>query len=84
MKVDQVTQPNHFAILIKPHVKICFEYCCLMLITVDALLYSLLCIVGESARLDNNNRCNNCGYPIPIIGKLNRQHNTRNLFQILQ
>ena len=37
-----------------------------------------------SWNLDNNNCCNNCGYPIPIIGKLNRSSRKRNLFQILQ
>ncbi len=36
-----------------------------------------------SWNLDDNNRCNNCGYPIPIIGRLNRD-SKRNLFQILQ
>jgi pyruvate formate lyase activating enzyme len=38
-----------------------------------------------SWNLDDNNRCNNCGYPIPIIGKVNRNTSRkRNLFQILQ
>jgi pyruvate formate lyase activating enzyme len=35
-----------------------------------------------SWNLDNNNCCNKCGYPLPIIGKVNRSR--KNLFQIIQ
>ena len=35
-----------------------------------------------SWNLDNNNCCNKCGYPLPIIGKINRSR--KNLFQIIQ
>lgn len=35
-----------------------------------------------SWNLDENNCCNKCGYPLPIIGKVNRGR--KNLFQIIQ
>jgi pyruvate formate lyase activating enzyme len=35
-----------------------------------------------SWNLDNNNCCKKCGYPLPIIGKVNRSR--KNLFQIIQ
>jgi pyruvate formate lyase activating enzyme len=35
-----------------------------------------------SWNLDNDNCCKKCGYPLPIIGKLNRSR--KNLFQIIQ
>jgi pyruvate formate lyase activating enzyme len=37
----------------------------------------------ESWNLDANNCCKNCGYPISIIGKLNKQHG-KNRFQLIQ
>jgi len=36
-----------------------------------------------SWNLDKNNCCKKCGYPIPVIGKLNRS-SRKNLFQIIQ
>jgi pyruvate formate lyase activating enzyme len=36
-----------------------------------------------SWNLDKNNCCKKCGYPIPVIGKLNRSRR-KNLFQIIQ
>ena len=37
----------------------------------------------ESWNLDANNCCKNCGYPISITGKLNKQHG-KNRFQLIQ
>jgi len=37
----------------------------------------------ESWNLDANNCCKNCGYPISIIGKPNKQHG-KNRFQLIQ
>jgi pyruvate formate lyase activating enzyme len=35
-----------------------------------------------SWNLDKNNCCKKCGYPLPVIGKINRSR--KNLFQIIQ
>ncbi len=37
----------------------------------------------ESWNLDANNCCKNCGYPISIIEKPNKQH-VKNRFQLIQ